>query len=778
MAKAYNEDSIEVIEVDVERIKERLNMYIGYTNAKAVIHLIKEIIQNSLDESMVEDSTCDEITVLYDETTKIASIIDNGRGIPHGSIVKAFTYIQSSGKFKKGKDSSYKYAAGENGVGGTATNALSNFMEVTSFRNGKSFKVRFENGYPVSEEWGKCPKSKTGTIVTFQCNEDIIGKYDGAIGGPVTDLCEILAYLVRGVKIVSEITPKKGKKVIRHEFKPKNGIVDLLAKAAGKDMIMEPVYFYVEDEDKTVEVALTYSPHVEENIISFANYCTTVDHGTHVQGFKTGLSNVVGKFVREEVLSKTEKDKLNISTDDVKMGLVAIVNARHVEAHFIGQVKEKIDNEDLNPFVRKATTAALQKWLKDKPNDAKRLGKYIKDIAKARLETQKLRKSIVKTEMNIFNSEFPKNYKPAKLDKAKGVDLELIIIEGESAGGSAREGRDDNQALFYLKGVLPNTYDAKIAAALQNDEIRGLVNVLGCGIGKNFDIKKCKFKRIIIMTDADIDGYFITSLASTFFTVHMPELVINGMVYKVVPPLYKIKERKGDLYLKDNREYYNYVDGLIGNQLEIADLKGKKLPHDKVAELLYNNRQYLRTLTKLGNRFAVNPTLLENMVYYYDKPRELTKYMKTLPYLKSEKFKDGSLIITGVYDREFQYLKLHDKLMKKVDSLLHYIYKVNDGMVHFKVNGELMTLGQLMAIVKKFEPENKERYKGLGQMSPDQLWETTLDPEERNLIQLVSEDIEHDTKRFAVLHSGKKAAAEERKKLMAAFKISFEDIDT
>lgn len=713
-AAVYDESSIQVIKDDIKRLQERYNMYIGYSQLKAFLHLLKEILQNSLDECMVEESTGDHVLIRYDEKTKIASVIDNGRGIPHGAIINAFTYIQSSGKFNKGEGSAYKYAAGENGVGGTATNALSNFMIVTSYRDGKSHTVHFKEGVPIEEKTEKCPKNQYGTTVTFQINEKYTGKFDGEQRKAVVELAETMAYLVPGVKISTEIFTAKGK-VTHDSFKPKNGIIDLLNKMVGKAKVIDPIYFTDEAEDKTIEVALSYSPHMDETIQSFANYCTTVDHGTHVVGFRTGVSNVFGRFVRDEILSKTEKEKLQVTSDDVKSGLVAVVNARHTKAHFIGQVKEKIDNDDLVSFVRKATQEALTKWIKDNSAEAKRLGKYIKSVAKARLESQKVRATTIKSDMNIFSDDYPKNYKPAT--KRKG--LELYIIEGESAGGGCNTGRDKKyQALYYLKGVPTNTYDLGLLKALNNEEIRGLVKVLGCGFGKDFDINKCRFEKIIILTDADVDGYRITSLTSTFFIKHMPQLVEAGMIYKAVPPLYKIKERKEDRYLKDNREYYNYIDQLISKKVTIKTHDGKKLSDEFITNLLYNNRQYLRKLTKLSNRFAVNATLLEHLVWLYGNDKALMKYLKQQKFLKVEKKKNDGFIITGIYDKEYQFVKLNDKMMNKLEDLREYIFDVNDGHLVFEVDGKQMTLGQLMQIVKGFEPDKKVRYKGLTKTSP------------------------------------------------------------
>ena len=493
----YSEKDITVIREDVEKIKKRHTMYINGFGWTALMHLLREVLQNSIDEAENKESNCDKIFVKFDENTKCTTIADRGRGVPHGAMEDVCTIIQSSGKFEKSVgNNAYGFAAGTNGVGLTCVNALSTNFRMVSIRDGVEKTCEFEFGYLVNQKEKKSKSKTTGTIVSFIPNEEIINKVKPNVQD-ILDLCETMSYLCK-VKIEVEIT-LKNKKVIQETYYSKNGILDLLNKLSDGKAITKPVYFKHDDGDKKVEVAFCYAPESEyyikegevDCIRSFVNFCSTPDLGTHVVGFRQGIANALIKYTRENILTKKEQEKMSIIGDDVRSGLIAVINADHMYASFVGQIKNKCNNEDLIPFVRKATYSNILKWSKENEKDAKKIGDFVKSMAKVRIKASEEKKHVIKKDFaNIFSKNRPKNWKPSTGKSG----LVLYIVEGESAGGSANQSRDKSyQELYYLKGVPKGTLDLTISGVLANDELRGLVTCLGTNIGKDFNIKKLRW---------------------------------------------------------------------------------------------------------------------------------------------------------------------------------------------------------------------------------------------------------------------------------------------
>lgn len=765
MINNYGTNSIDIIYDDVKKIRQRIEPYIGYRGYMGFRHLIKEIIQNSIDEYSC--GVASFVKIEYDEKTHVVKISDDGRGIPPEVIVPIFTVLQSSGKFNKGGDNAYKMAAGENGVGTTATNALSDYVNVTVFRNGTQTNVLFEDGVATNTKNKKCDKDKHGTIVEFKPSQKYLGKdvYDLDYN-EILELSDYLSYLAKGCKLINEIKTKEGKS-IKKTFKSDLGIVDKIKNTKGK--LIEPIYIKFVEEDKIIEVALLYTNDSDENITSYANYCTTVDHGTHVVGFKQGLSNAVTRLIKEN-MSESEKKKYNVIADDAKSGLVAIVNANHVCASFVGQVKEKINNPDLIPFARNATFVGLNKWFKENDDATKKLIKHVKSVMKARINSEALRKHKISQPRSSF--DLPEKFKPA----TGKTNLEIIVVEGDSAGGSANNARERlHQALYYLKGVPLNPYGLSLLSILANEEYRGFLTATGMK-GSSFNINKFPYERIIILTDADTDGKRITSLFSVFIMMVMPEVIERGMLYKSVPPLYKIKHGKTTDYLVDNSEYHSYISKLIGNKAKVYDLNNNKL---NIEYFLANNKYYLGELKSLSDRFSIHPYLLEKIVECDFNIKDIKKFIKSeTKFLKMEDKKDCK-IISGIYDKEYQHIKINDDFINKLTPLVKYKDSNNNISFYFD-DGEkqIMTLGNVLSALKKYEPSsNRTRYKGVGEMDPEELWETTLDPESRTLIRLTTDDIQKDIERFGLLHGKNIKMRSERKEMMAKFKLAIDEID-
>lgn len=786
-SKKYDESNIKVITIDVERIKKRPHMYIGYSGDDAAKHLFKEVLQNSLDEitklletSNTSDSILNEVRCEYDEPNKVFTVIDNGRGIPHGSIIDVCTALQSSGKFEKGRDEAYDFASGLNGVGLTAVNALSTVMTVISKRDGQESRVVFKEGYVADHKVTNISKKEhPGTTIVFQPNENILGKIKLS-AEPLMQLCNELSYLAKGVKIIFYAIKKGKDSSINTIFYSKNGIVDRLDMMS-KAKVMKPIIIrnVSGDGNQRVEIALTYNPDSDtEEIVSYANFCTTIDHGTHVVGFRYGVSNALTRLTKEQ-MTERELKKLNITADDTKSGLTAVINFDHREPEFVGQVKERLSNQDALSYVRDVAYRGLLKYFNNNPKELKTVTDYIKTVAKIREAANKARKNTIRSsDINIFSDNRPKEYIPATGRK----NLELFIIEGESAKGSGKLGRDqDHQALFALFGVPANTYDMSVNGVLGNKSLRDLITILGCNIGKNFDMDKLRFEKIIILSDSDTDGNKITALLAGFFLKHLPKIVETGRLYKAVPPLYSIGRGKNTRFLTDKKAYIDYLEKTISKNNTVY-VKGVKLSDNELKDVLYINRRYLERLNNLSDRLAVSPTLLEYIILNIDKSNEVEKIKEYLSKNKRFRFldisynKSNDIYIKGLVDKEFQTLMLDESFWSKSKKLQEFIHKINNKAIFYKVNGSNVTLGEMLKSFDSYAPSYLQRFKGLGEMDGEELGATTMDPRNRTLYRLTSNDLKVSIDDFKVLQSTK--AIEERKALIRSFEIDIEDLDT
>lgn len=620
---AYNNNSIVVIRDDIDRIRKRPEAYIGYRHWMAFIHLIKEVLQNIIDESAVDDSEldigehrCDQGLIDFDERTKEITLIDNGRGIPLDMIYDICTVLQSSGKYDKGKGSAYRKASGENGMGLTCVCALSKKFVVSSTREGKKKTLTFECGRLISEIIEDVKTKKTGTSITFIPDEQILlsikTDYKQLLG-----LCETMSYLSK-IALTVHVTTKSSKD-INEVYIAKNGIVDMVGTLT-VDPICKPIYIEYDGEDMGMECAFLYDPENKlagENggnlILSYANFCTTIQGGTHVEGFKAGLSSFMIKYIKDNCMNKKELNDLNILGDDVRSDLVAVVNVYLEKASFVGQVKEKLSTPEMNAFVKTAVVNGLNKWANENGTVAKKLGDYIKSMAKIRINNSKQKKQVVSKN---FDSIFSLDRPPAwsgPCTVLEDIMREIMIVEGDSASGTVKQAMNRLfQEIYKMRGVPKNTVGRPFSEVWDNVELKGLTTVLTNGKGPKIKAEECPYDKIIIKSDADVDGHRITSLLSGYFLYHMPQLVEAGKVYKLLPPLYKVTKGNKDIYFNDNRSYAKYVQKEIVANMTIYIPQGKinyKCTDDDIIELMLNTKDYYRELKK-RSRNAVMDTLL------------------------------------------------------------------------------------------------------------------------------------------------------------------------
>ncbi|MGL6099425.1 MAG: toprim domain-containing protein [Fusobacteriaceae bacterium] len=794
----YDEDSILVIEDDIEKVRTSLTMYTNYGN-RGFLHLIREVLNNSADEASGGHAT--HIKVGYNRNTKKSYISDNGRGIPIGKMEVVFTVLHKSGKKSKASsNTAYQFTSGTNGVGVTVVNALAKELTCIVRRDGKEATLRFENGKAV-EEYSKPYKGKdTGTYIEFTPMEfldgrEVLGELD-LDPQEVYKLVRDLGYLTpKGTLTELELVDRDGKIKV-FSFKNESGVLDLLPYYINpkRNLISTSVFTdYHEEEihtngaDKlmdamTYEVALTYNLDHDSMYKSFANYCDTYDGGSHVKAIEDAVSYVIMKKAKDS-MTDAEKKRIDIKPQDTRNGLSVVMHAqcKFTDKSFEGQTKEKFVNERVYRFIKSSMIKKLFKLFDVDKKTGDTLIKLTKDMAKARLNAQKEKDVVLKGAVNNFFKD-----DTGKLVRAEGNGYkEIIVVEGDSAGGSLKNMRDNlRQAIYPLKGVPLNAFTKTFNEAMTNDELRAFCNALGCGGGKSFKIENLKYDKIIIMTDADADGGKIRSLLSAFFIRHMPQLIIQGKVFVSSPPLYGWKEKNGNMrYFLDNFDYVDYLIKASSNQNTVS-IGEEILTTYNLESLLLRNKNYISILDEIANQLVIHPEILEYVVYYLDRSyKEFVKVLtKKFPYLEVERSitKDSTgvettvVMVSGLFREQFYTVVLNTYTISKLDRLRHLIEKDNFGNIFVELNGTVVTMYNMLMEFQKYAPRDLQRYKGLGEMDADQLWDTTTNPANRKLYKLTAKDVEYEIAKFDILH-GKDA--DSRKELLALTDIDADMID-
>lgn len=547
----YDENQIQVLE-GLEAVRKRPGMYIGSTTSKGLHHLVWEIVDNSIDEALA--GYCTEINVFIEKDNSI-TVKDNGRGIPVGihekmgrpAVEVIMTVLHAGGKFGGG---GYKVSGGLHGVGASVVNALSTELEVTVYRDGKIHYQKYNRGVPCDDlkVIGEC--DTTGTVVHFKPDPEIFQEttvYDYDI---LANRLRELAFLNRGIKITIEDKREGGER--KNEYYYEGGIKSYVEHLNRTREVLhdEPIYIEGEKDGITVEVALQYNDGYTSNIYSFANNIHTYEGGTHESGFKTALTRVINDYARKHGIFK-ENDQ-NLSGEDVREGLTAIISVKHPDPQFEGQTKTKLGNSEARQITDSIFAEAFETFLLENPQEAKKIVEKGLMAARARLAAKKAR------ELTRRKSALEVSNLPGKLADCSSKDpsiSELYVVEGDSAGGSAKQGRDRHfQAILPLRGKIINVEKARLDKILSNNEVRAIITALGTGIGEDFDITKARYHKIVIMTDADVDGAHIRTLLLTFFYRYMREIIEKGYVYIAQPPLYKIQQGKRVEYAYNDRQ--------------------------------------------------------------------------------------------------------------------------------------------------------------------------------------------------------------------------------
>ncbi|KAF1679193.1 MULTISPECIES: DNA topoisomerase (ATP-hydrolyzing) subunit B [Bacillus] len=556
---SYDENQIQVLE-GLEAVRKRPGMYIGSTNSKGLHHLVWEIVDNSIDEALA--GYCTDINIEIEKDNSI-TVIDNGRGIPVGihekmgrpAVEVIMTVLHAGGKFD---GSGYKVSGGLHGVGASVVNALSTELVVTVHRDGKIHRQTYKRGVPVSDLEIIGETDHTGTTTHFVPDPEIFSETTEYDYDLLANRVRELAFLTKGVNITIE--DKREGQERKHEYHYEGGIksyVEFLNRS--KEVVHEePIYIEGEKDGITVEVALQYNDSYTSNIYSFTNNINTYEGGTHEAGFKTGLTRVINDYARKKGLIK-ENDP-NLSGDDVREGLTAIISIKHPDPQFEGQTKTKLGNSEARTITDTLFSAAMETFMLENPDAARKIVDKGLMAARARMAAKKAR------ELTRRKSALEISNLPGKLADCSSKDpsiSELYIVEGDSAGGSAKQGRDRHfQAILPLRGKILNVEKARLDKILSNNEVRSMITALGTGIGEDFNLEKARYHKVVIMTDADVDGAHIRTLLLTFFYRYMRQIIENGYVYIAQPPLYKVQQGKRVEYAYNDKELEDLLNTL------------------------------------------------------------------------------------------------------------------------------------------------------------------------------------------------------------------------
>lgn len=564
----YEAENIQILK-GLSAVRKRPGMYIGSTSSRGLHHLIQEVVDNSIDEAMA--GHCDTITVAIQEDGSVM-IEDNGRGIPitehptenMPAVEVVMTKLHAGGKFSK---DNYKVSGGLHGVGVSVVNALAEWLTVEVHREGEIHRIEFERGIKSKDLHVVGTTNRTGTKIAFKPDAEIFKETTTFSYDTVKNRVRELAFLNKGVEINVEDKREDKKESFLYEGGLKN-FVDFVAQ--GKEKVHEPVLFRADDEGVEVEIAMQYTDAYNEHIISFVNNINTHEGGTHVSGFKSALTRVLNKYALDNNIIKKKENRL--SSTDTREGLIAIVNTRVPEPQFEGQTKTKLGNREVRGITTSAVHQQLGQLLDENPDLAKKIIEKCLVAARARRAAKKAR------ELTRRKSVLESTALPGKLSDCSNKDpaeSEIYLVEGDSAGGSAKMGRDRRfQAILPLRGKILNVEKSRLNKIINNNEISTMITALGTGIGDEFDIENLRYHKIVIMTDSDVDGSHIATLILTFFYRYMKDLIEAGHIYIAQPPLYKVQRGKQEIYLRNDRERKEWIQKHPNARYSIQRYKG------------------------------------------------------------------------------------------------------------------------------------------------------------------------------------------------------------
>ena len=768
----YDAQDITVLE-GLEAVRKRPGMYIGSTGVRGLHHLVYEVVDNSVDEALAGRCSIVAVTIHPDNSI---TVVDDGAGIPVAIMEKegrpavevVLTVLHAGGKF--GDGGGYKVSGGLHGVGVSVVNALSERLLVEVRRDGFTWSQEYARGVPQGELQKGEPTRETGTTITFLPDAEIFETLDFDFATLEQRLRET-AFLTRGLRI--SIEDVRGADRRRAEFHYEGGIEDFVAFLnENKDPIQKKVVFFSGESDEgAVEVALQWNSSYQESVFSFANNINTHEGGSHLSGFRAALTRTLNRYARQTGELK-DKDE-NLSGEDVREGLTAVISAKLTDPQFEGQTKTKLGNPGMEGFVASVVNEKLGQFLEENPAEARAVIRKAVQAAQARSAARKAR-DLTRRKSALENSRLPGKLADCSIkDPALS---EIFIVEGDSAGGSAKQGRDRNtQAVLPLRGKILNVEKARIDRVLQNQEIQALITAIGTGVRDEFDLERARYHKVILMTDADVDGAHIRTLVLTLLFREMRELIENGYVYIAKPPLYKLKQGSNERYIEKETELEEVLLADKFDRIEVIDRDGQRFRLTEARWQKYTRlrKQYEGWAHSLraahGHelvRFLEESSILDKEIADADAAAELLAGRE-----------EDDVYATQVLDRDDQVIVVRAIEKKtglaQTHRLRRSLFDGQDYRSFVKVHRQLVELAGTPPFTVAFNDKTEEalsfealrgavmtvaqkgvtlnRFKGLGEMNAEQLRETTMDPASRTLQQVTMEDAAAADRLFSML---------------------------
>jgi DNA gyrase subunit B len=814
MAKNFVDDKYTHGLTETEKIRLKYRMYISFSNEKAALALVMEILFNAVDECLNLRSPANSIEIEFNENKDTIRIRDNGRGIPTNLLETILTTLNSGSNIDASDKSSMKISTlGRNGVGTIAYQALAHEVQVTSYRGGTENVLRhltFQEGEKVEDKTIKCSPDVHGLEVIFTPSKKILGRRTRIVWPMVQKVLYDLQFLLKKNISISSVYIDSKEEVHKEKYKIQDFSSIVTARNTKDVTVSKPVYLVIRDDNIieevsgesrkrfiSMEIAFIYTESPTPYIDSFCNDNNTIENGDHLDGATEAISRYFQTTIKASMSDK-EKEKLDIKWEDVQNGLsIAVHLNSNMEHLFTSQTKLRVVNEDLEKIIKGLTQDALKEYFSTHQDEFKTISNVIKLNARARRESEKVRSTVAKEAMSKWEAFKLKSYDPC-INKGKEYK-ELFIVEGDSAKGTLKDARfPEFQALYAIRGVSLNVFKADTTKIMDNEEFKVLImKIFGCGIGPNFNLSKFPFDKVIIASDADPDGLNIRSLLLGFFIKLLPELVVDGRVFIAEPPRFRVKDKKNPFVV--NKEEYNnrYINASV-KEYEIGirseyyenpdDEKVKYLKKDELREFLIGTEFYLVSIESDALRYKINEHLMETLYQYFGglvNSEQMTdeeifdaidcnKLIQTV----NEKFpeliySDTEKVIKGSIDGRWQSVEISERLIRRGRELIDIFaqYQIYDIVLrNLKDNNRLyLGLRDALQVLKKFKPDIEHTFKGLGENDADDIRTTVMDPNTRVLIQCTIDNISNDQRMFEILRGSSADEAAARKEMIRAY---------